>query len=146
MTVAVTAVAYDHVMSVTPRPALRLIRGGRTDDDGRQSVVLLCHDTEQVRSVAWTLPRLLAAIRRNRPRRPDDPDWTFSIGRRRSLAIITEGPGKFHARGTVRSADGRASEVTVRDDLSLREVEALVEVFYAGRDDHRRTARIPRRG
>ena len=137
MTVAVTAFAYDHVMSVSPRPALRLIRGGRTDDDGRQSVDLLCHDTEQVRSVAWTLPRLLAAIRRYRPRRPDDPDWTFSIGRRRSLAIITDGPGKFHARGTLRSADGLVSEVTVRDDLCLREVEALVAVFYAGRSDHR---------
>jgi hypothetical protein len=145
VTVAVTAAAYNHVMSATTRPALRLIPGGRTDDDGRQSVDLCRHDTEEVRSVAWALPRLLAAIRRYRPRRPGDPDWTFSIGRRRSLAIITEGPGRFHARGTVRSADGLVSEVTVRDDLSLREVEALVEVFYAGRDDHRRTARIPSR-
>jgi hypothetical protein len=143
VTVTVTAAGYDHVVSVTPRPALRLIRGGRTDDDGRQSVDLLRHDTEQVRSVAWTLPRLLAAIRRYRPHRPDDPDWTFSIGRRRSLAIITDGPGKFHARGTLRSGDRLVSEVTVRDDLSLREVEALVEVFYAGPIDDHRVKRPP---
>jgi hypothetical protein len=143
VTVAVTAAAYDHGMSATTRPALRLIRGGRTDDDGRQSVDLSRHDTEEVRSVAWTLPRLLAAIRRYRPRRPGDPDWTFSIGRRRSLAIITEGPGTFHARGTVRSADGLVSDVTVGDDLSLREVEALIEVFYAARDDHRPVKRPP---
>jgi hypothetical protein len=74
VTVAVTAVAYDHVMSATTRPALRLIPGGRTDDDGRQSVDLCRHDTEEVRSVAWALPRLLATIRRYRPRRPGDPD------------------------------------------------------------------------
>jgi hypothetical protein len=73
----------------------------------------------------------VAAIRRYRPRRPGDPDWTISIGRRRSLAIITEGPGKFHARETLRSADGLVTELTARDDLSLAEVEALVASFCA---------------
>jgi hypothetical protein len=124
------AARYYIAMTATTRP-LRLIRGGRTDDDGRHSVDLCRHDTEAVRSVVWPLPRLVAAIRRYRPRRPGDPDWTFSIGRRRSLAIITEGPGKFHARATLRSADGLVIDLTARDDLSLAEVEALVASFYA---------------
>ena len=124
------AARYNLAMPATARP-LRLIRGGRTDDDGRHSIDLFRHDTEEVRSVVRALPRLLATIKRYRPRRPGDPDWTFSIGRRRTLAIITEGPGKFHARETLRSADGLVADLTARDDLSLAEVEALVESFYA---------------
>jgi hypothetical protein len=119
-------------MTPPTRPALHLIRGGRTDGDGRQSVDLYRHDTREVRSVVWTLPRLLTAIRRHQPRRPGDPEWTFSIGRRRSLAITTDGPGKFHAQETVNAADGLVAEVTVRDDLSLKAVGGLLEAFYDG--------------
>ena len=36
-------------MTSMTRPALRLIPGGRTDDDGRQSVNLCRHDREEVR-------------------------------------------------------------------------------------------------
>jgi hypothetical protein len=128
VTAAVTAAAYNRAM--TTRPVLRLIPGGRTDGDGRQSVDLYRHDTQEVRSVVWPLARLLGAIRRRRPRRPGDPDWTFSLGRRRSLAISTDGPDTFHAQATTRTADGRVAETAVRSDLSLREVEALVEAYY----------------
>jgi hypothetical protein len=123
---------YNRAMTLPTRPALLLIRGGRTDGDGRQSVDLYRHDTREVRSVVWTLPRLLTAIRRHRPRRAGDPEWKFSVGRRRSLAITTEGPGKFHAQETVKAADGPVAEVTVGDDLSLRAVEGLLHTFYAG--------------
>ena len=96
----------------TAKPCLRLIRGGRTANDDRQTVDLYRHDTGEVRSVVWTLPQLLAGIRRRRPRRSGETEWTFSIGRRRVLVIATEGPGKF------------------RGNLTLEEVERLAREFY----------------
>ena len=127
----------------TAKPTLRLIRGGRTDNDGRQSVDLYRHDTAEVRSIVWTLAHLMGGIRQRRPRRPGDPDWTFSIGRRRVLAITTEGPRKFSAQGAVRGADGLVEELSGFSDLTLTGVERLAREFFAGVYDppcHRRSA------
>jgi hypothetical protein len=121
-------------MTSASRPLLRLVRGGRTDDDGRHSVDLYRHDTHEVRTVTWTLPRLLTAIRRLRPRHPGDPNWTFSVGRRRSVVITTEGPRTFSARETIKATDGLIAELRIHKDLLLRDVVELLEPFYGGPD------------
>ena len=122
-------------MTATIPARLHVIRGGRTDGDGRQSVDLYRHDIQDVGCVVWTLAQLRTAIRRRCPRRPGDPDWTFSLGRRHSLAITTEGPGKFRVRHTRKTADGPVAEVTALADLTLKDAERLATDFYAGRSD-----------
>jgi hypothetical protein len=120
-------------MHDTAKPTLRVICGGRTDHDGRLSVDLYRHDTREVHPVVLTLPQLLAAIRRRRPQRPGDSEWTFSIGRRRSLSlsITTEGPGKFWAQRAVKETDDLVAELTEFNDLTPKDVERLVHEFYA---------------
>ena len=135
VTPAVTAARYWTGMAATSPAQLRVIRGGRSDGDGRQSVDFYRNGTDHVRSVAWTVAQLRTAIRRRRPRRPGDPDWTFSVGRRNSLTITTEGPEKFRARHTTKTADRRLAEIAAFDDLTLQDVERLATAFYADRCD-----------
>jgi hypothetical protein len=114
-------------------PVLRLIHGGRTDGDGRQSVDLYRHDTGEVHRVVWRLPTLLAAIRRRRPRKAGDPEWSFAVGPpRHGLVVMTDGPGRFHAQRALRGDDGLIAEVTAIDDLTLHDVERMLGSFYAG--------------
>jgi hypothetical protein len=118
------------------RPAFRLIHGGHTDGDGRYPVNLLRHDTDQVRSVTWTISQVLAALRRHSPKRAGDTEWTFSIGHGRrppSLTIATNGPGKFWAERVITAADGRPRKLDDDHELSLGEVQFFVTEFYAGR-------------
>ncbi len=63
------------------------------------------------------------------------------MGRRRALAITTEGPGRFHAQETVKTAGGLVSEITVRGDCPLKEVEQLLHAFYEKTDGFPRQQR-----
>src|SRR5262245_61186537 len=106
-------------MTTKAQSRLRVIRGGRRDGDGRQSVDFYQHGRDHVRSVVWTFPQLYGAIRRRRPRGPGDPDWTFSIGRRHSLTITTEGPGKFRVVHAHRASGRVLSQTTAVTGLAL---------------------------
>jgi hypothetical protein len=120
-------------MTTSTGPALRVIPGGRTNDDGRQSVDLYRDDTGEVRSVAWTLPELLADIRRRGRRQGTAPSWTFRVGpRRRSLAITTDTPGLFYAQREVADDRGRFAGAALATGLNLPDVERILRTFYAG--------------
>jgi hypothetical protein len=120
-------------MTTTTRPTLRVIPGGRTKGDGRQSVDLYRDDTGEVRSVVWTLPQLLADIRKRARRRATGPSWTFRVGpRRRSLAITTDTPGLFYAQRAVADRRGKPAGAALATGLNLPDVERILRTFYAG--------------
>lgn len=113
--------------------ALRLIPGGRRAGDGRETVDLVRHDTGVVESVAWTLPRLLAAIARRRPRACEHPAWTFSVGRgRRRLAILTDSPARFTGQHPCWTDTGRSGGAMIFKAMSIADVRQVLERFYAG--------------
>jgi hypothetical protein len=117
-------------MITTARPTLRVIPGGRSKGDGRQSVDLYRNDTGEVRSVAWTLPELLADIRR---RSAAGPNWTFRVGpRRHSLAISMDKPGLFYAQREVADERGRFTGAALASGLNLPDVERILRTFYEG--------------
>jgi hypothetical protein len=112
---------------------LRLIRGGRHDGDGRETVDVVRHDTGALASVVWTLPRLLAAIRR-RPRRGSDrPARTFAVGRgRRRVVVAANGPSRFDGQHRLWTDTGRPAGAMLFDALSFAQVRRVLERFYAG--------------
>jgi hypothetical protein len=133
VTFPVIAPVYGPGMRARTSCPLRLIRGGRRDGDGRETVDVVRHDTGAVASVVWTLPRLLAAIARHRgPGRGGAPR-TFSVGRgKRRLAIVTAGPSRFDAHHPVwRDAD-RAAGAMSFSALRVTDVRRVLQRFYAG--------------
>ena len=133
VTFPVTPHRYIPRMITTARPTLRVIPGGRSKGDGRQSVDLYRNDTGEVRSVAWTLPELLADIRRRAHRQATDPAWTFRVGpRRHSLAISMDTPGLFYGQREITDQRGRFTGSALATGLNLSDIERILKAFYEG--------------
>lgn len=105
------------------------------EGDGQpRDVGLLRHDTLEEETYVWTLAQLLAAVRKRRPRRNGDPDWTFLVGDRPEyLAISTAGPRAFIGQHPV-WGEGETFEGNMMfDGLRWDNVGDIFEMFYRGR-------------
>jgi hypothetical protein len=71
-------------------------RTRETQGTRRRVTVFRQDNPEGERTADYTRADLLAAIRKRRPRRREDPDWMFSLGdKRHSISIGTDGPVAF---------------------------------------------------
>lgn len=97
-----------------------------------RSVSIYRHDTREESTATWTLLELLVAIGWYAGA---DTDWTFVLDGEEpdSLAISTAGPERFIGQHPLWGDGGKLEGTMIFEGLTLPEVYALLEKFYAGR-------------
>jgi hypothetical protein len=120
--------------AVISRPQWARVAGRAATARAGTSVSTYRHDTQREEHRTWSLAETVAALRRRRPQRAADPDWTFCIGAGREyLAISTDGPRAFVGQHPLWGEGDVFEGAMIFAPLSLRQVVEVLEKFHAGR-------------